>query len=76
MINEVYRLIAPKQIRVDFVDEQIGDSVVVRPTYLSICAADQRYYMGTRGKEILSQKLPMPLSFSGLNRVILISFRL
>lgn len=70
MINEVYRLIAPKQIRVDFVDEQIGDSVVVRPTYLSICAADQRYYMGTRGKEILSQKLPMALIHEAVGKVV------
>lgn len=71
MINEVYRLIAPKQIRTDFVDEIIVDEVVVRPTYLSICAADQRYYTGSRGKEIMSQKLPMALIHEGVGEVVL-----
>jgi len=70
MINEVYRLIARKQLRTDFVDENIVDEVVVRPTYLSICAADQRYYTGSRGKEILSQKLPMALIHEGVGHVI------
>ena len=71
MINEVYRLIAPKQIRTDFVDEIIVDEVVVRPTYLSICAADQRYYTGSRGIEIMSQKLPMALIHEGVGEVVL-----
>ena len=70
MINEVYRLIAPKQIRTDFVDEIIVDEVVVRPTYLSICAADQRYYTGSRGKEIMSKKLPMALIHEGVGEVL------
>lgn len=70
MINEVYRLIAPKQIRVDFVDEDITDEIVVKPTYLSICAADQRYYTGSRGKEMLAQKLPMALIHEGVGEVL------
>ena len=54
MINQSYRLVAPKQIRIDFIDEAIDDkNVIVRPKYLSICAADQRYYQGWRKKEIL-----------------------
>ena len=43
MINIVYRLKSPK-----FFEEAIDNielkDVVVRPTYLSICQADQRYY--------------------------------
>lgn len=70
MINEVYRLIAPKQIRTDFVDEIVLDEVVIRPEYLSICAADQRYYTGSRGKEILSKKLPMALIHEAVGRVL------
>ena len=70
MINEVYRLIAPKQIRTDFVEEVIVDEVVIKPTYLSICAADQRYYTGARGKEIMSQKLPMALIHEAVGKVI------
>ena len=60
MINQVYRLISPKQIKIDFVEQSIDeDTVIVRPKYLSICAADQRYYTGSRGKEVLNKKLPM-----------------
>ncbi len=70
MINEVYRLIAPKQIRVDFVEEVIRDEVVVKPTHLSICAADQRYFTGSRGKEAMSQKLPMALIHEGVGEVL------
>ena len=54
MINQAYRLIAPKQIRADFVDLELdNENVIVRPTYLSICAADQRYYTGSRGRVIM-----------------------
>ena len=50
MINTVYRLIAPKSIRADFVDLKLDEErIIIRPTYLSICAADQRYYTGSRG---------------------------
>jgi len=37
------------------------DSVLIKPDHLSICAADQRYYLGRRKKEILRKKLPMAL---------------
>lgn len=71
MINQTYRLIAPKQIRADFVDFKITeDSVVVRPTYLSICAADQRYYTGSRGRVVMKQKLPMALIHEAVGEVI------
>lgn len=70
MINQVYRLIAARELRVDFVEEEIGDSIVVKPTYLSICAADQRYYTGTRGKEAMKQKLPMALIHEGVGEVL------
>ena len=62
MINEVVKLISPKNLETFFQDEQYTeDTVVVRPTYLSICAADQRYYQGKRKKEILDKKLPLTL---------------
>ncbi len=70
MINEVYRLVAPKQIRIDFIEEEVKEEVVVRPTYLSICAADQRYYTGTRGKEAMAKKLPMALIHESVGEVI------
>ena len=71
MINQAYRLIAPKQIRTDFVDLPIDDeNVVVRPTYLSICAADQRYYTGSRGRVVMKQKLPMSLIHEAVGEVV------
>lgn len=71
MINQAYRLIAPKQIRADFVDLKMDDeNIIVRPTYLSICAADQRYYTGSRGRVIMKQKLPMALIHESVGEVV------
>lgn len=71
MINQIYRLIAPKQIRADFSDFKLEEEyVIVRPTYLSICAADQRYYTGSRGRVVMKQKLPMALIHEGVGEVI------
>lgn len=71
MINQVYRLVSPRQFEVTYKDKSIiSDKVVVRPTHLSICAADQRYYTGTRGKEAMRQKLPMSLIHEGIGEVV------
>lgn len=62
MINRVYRLVAPKQIQVNFSNIDLNTSdVIVRPKFLSICAADQRYFQGLRSPEALRKKLPMAL---------------
>lgn len=71
MINQVYRLVAPRQFEVTYKDKSIiSNQVVVRPTHLSICAADQRYYTGTRGKEAMREKLPMSLIHEGIGEVV------
>lgn len=71
MINQVYRLVEAKQIRADFVDLELDrESVIVRPTYLSICAADQRYYTGSRGRVIMKEKLPMALIHEAVGEVV------
>ena len=71
MINQSYRLIDPKQIRVDFIDEKLKkDELIVKPEYLSICAADQRYYTGSRGEEVMNKKLPMALIHEAVGRVV------
>ena len=71
MISKTYRLISPKQIRVDLVEEKVGDNeVVIKPIYLSICAADQRYYTGSRGEEVLKKKLPMALIHEAVGEVL------
>ncbi len=62
MINRVFRLVAPKQIQVNFCTMDLNTpEIIVRPKFLSICAADQRYYQGLRSPETLSKKLPMAL---------------
>ena len=43
MINIIYRLVAPKFFE-EAIEEIDVDKVIVRPTYLSICQADQRAY--------------------------------
>ena len=69
MINIVYRLKSPKFFE-EAIDEIELDGVVVRPTYLSICQADQRYYQGSRPAEVLEAKLPMALIHEGIGEVI------
>lgn len=71
MINQVYQLVAPRQFEVSYNNENIkSDKVVVRPLYLSICAADQRYYTGNRDELVLENKLPMSLVHEGVGEVV------
>ena len=71
MINQVIKLVAPRRMETIFKEENIDDnSVVVRPRYLSICAADQRYYTGSRAKEILDKKLPLALIHEAVGEVL------
>lgn len=71
MINVRYKLISPKQIVEEFVDEHVNDNeLVVRPKYLSICAADQRYYQGSRDKKVLNQKLPLALIHEAIGEIV------
>ena len=70
MLNTVYRLYAPRSFQPIVLDAPIVDKVIVRPTYLSICNADQRYYRGTRSKEVLRRKLPMALIHEGVGEVV------
>lgn len=70
MLNTVYRLVEPRRFEAQFTNIDISqDDVLVRPTHLSICHADQRYYQGTRAKEVLEKKLPMSLIHEGIGVV-------
>ena len=62
MISVVYRLTAPGMIEAACreLDLDSGE-VLLRPRFLSICKADQRYYQGRRSPEVLRAKLPMAL---------------
>ncbi len=70
MINQVYRLVAPGMIDTACTEPDIEKSVIVRPLYMSICKADQRYYQGNRSKEALKAKLPMALIHECVGKVI------
>lgn len=71
MLNAVYRLVAPRRFEVEFTDiDFCSGNVIVRPTHLSICNADQRYYQGKRANDILKEKLPMALIHEGIGEVV------
>lgn len=71
MLNTVYRLVAPRRFEVEFSEISLNeDIVIVRPTYLSICHADQRYYQGLRPADVLRKKLPMALIHEGIGSVV------
>ena len=59
MINNVYQLVGTKTLVVKFEDISLDQQVVVRPDFMSICHADQRYYLGMRSPDVLRKKLPM-----------------
>lgn len=62
MINQIYQLVSPRNISVKYEDVTLeNEEVLVKPLYLSLCHADQRYYTGNRDKKILAKKLPMAL---------------
>ncbi|OQD59391.1 putative ribitol-5-phosphate dehydrogenase [Methanobrevibacter arboriphilus JCM 13429 = DSM 1125] len=71
MINIIYKLVSPKLFE-EVYDEatDLDNKVVVRPTHLSICQADQRYFQGNRDPETLNEKLPMALIHEGIGEVI------
>ena len=70
MLNTIYQLVRPRQFEVAFEDITLDqEHILVRPTHLSICNADQRYYQGKRSEDILKQKLPMALIHEGIGKV-------
>lgn len=71
MINYIYQLISPQYFSVKYDDIDINNKVIVRPRYMSICHADQRYYQGKRDVKIMRQKLPMALIHECCGEVVL-----
>lgn len=61
MINQIYQLINPRVFSVKYTDININDQIILRPTHMALCHADQRYYLGLRDARVLKQKLPMAL---------------
>lgn len=70
MINHIYQLIAPGAFSVKYVDMDFENKVIIKPRYMSLCHADQRYYLGQRDQQILNRKLPMALIHECCGEVI------
>lgn len=70
MINYIYQLVSPGVISVKYKDIDFGKKVIVKPTYMAVCHADQRYYLGQRSTESLKKKLPMALIHECVGKVI------
>lgn len=71
MLNYIYQLVNPGAFLVKYSDEDISDKVVIRPCYMALCHADQRYYMGNRDAKVLNKKLPMALIHECCGQVLL-----
>ena len=61
LINYIYQLVSPKVFSIKYDEMEIGTRTIIKPSYMSICHADQRYYLGHRDRSILNKKLPMAL---------------
>lgn len=70
MINYIYQLVAPGTFSVKFDEFEFSDQVIVKPEYMSICHADQRYYTGQRQRQIMERKLPMALIHEACGTVL------
>jgi len=72
MFNNVYRLTGVRQIeRVTTTENlNVAGKVIVRPTLLSICRADERYYTGNRDPKVLEERLPMALIHEAVGEVV------
>ena len=71
MINNVYQLVAPRTIAVKFQNVPLDDRVIIRPRFMAICHADQRYFQGRRDPAVMRKKLPMALIHECTGEVLL-----
>jgi len=71
MIVRMIQLTQPKYFQNKFASIDTQDKILVRPEYMALCHADQRYYQGKRPQKVLRQKLPMSLIHESIGRVVL-----
>ena len=73
MINQIYQLTKPKFINVKYQEEAIDQEnhILIRPNYMAVCHADQRYYQGKRDPKVLNKKLPMAMITSHVEPLFL-----
>jgi ribitol-5-phosphate 2-dehydrogenase len=67
--NKKVVLYAPERFRIEN-SEIEQKNIIVKPTYLSVCNADIRYYLGDRPPEILKKKLPLVLIHEAVGEII------
>lgn len=70
MIALQYKLVDPFVVETTYNDISIGEGVIVRPKFLSICKADMRYFFGQRDGEVLRKRLPMSLIHEACGEVL------
>jgi ribitol-5-phosphate 2-dehydrogenase len=70
MIARMIQLTHPNRFQNKFVSVNTENKVLVRPEYMALCHADQRYYQGKRPAEVLKKKLPMALIHESIGRVV------
>lgn len=70
MINYVYQLVSPRVFSIEYRDISMQEQVIVKPEFMAICHADQRYYQGLRDQKVLSKKLPMALIHEACGTVV------
>lgn len=70
MINYVYQLVSPQVFSIKYEDLKFEDRIIIKPEYMAVCHADQRYYLGQRDHKILQKKLPMALIHECCGRVV------
>ena len=71
MINYVYQLVSPQVFSIKYQEIGLDNDVIIKPRYMAICHADQRYYLGQRDTNVLNQKLPMALIHECCGEVVL-----
>jgi ribitol-5-phosphate 2-dehydrogenase len=72
LISVVYRLTAPGMIEAACQELDLASGqALLRPKYISVCKADQRYYQGNRSPEVLRAKLPMALTHECCAEVVI-----
>lgn len=70
MINDVYQLIAPKTLNVKFENLIYSNKILIRPRFMALCHADQRYFQGKRDSRVMKKKLPMALIHECMGEVL------
>ncbi|MCM1578480.1 MAG: ribitol-5-phosphate dehydrogenase [Ruminococcus sp.] len=70
MIALQYKLVKPFVIETAYNDLSLGEGVIVRPKFLSVCKADMRYFFGQRNPDILRKRLPLSLIHEACGEVL------